>query len=68
MSNGYTTDCYKYNEKVINILDYLEIPTYRDILGGKYIEYDWGEYPQRMPFEELKRRVVAEKLTSLLVT
>lgn len=46
---GNLWNCYRLSE----------IPTYRDILGGKYIEYDWGEYPQRMTFEELKRRVVA---------
>ena len=66
MSNGYTTDCYKYNEKSNQYIRLSEIPTYRDILGGKYIEYDWGEYPQRMPFEELKRRVVAGEIDEFI--
>ena len=31
MSNGYTTDCYKYNEKSNQYIRLSEIPTYREI-------------------------------------
>ena len=58
MSNGYDTQCYKYDEENNQYTRLIEIQTYEDILGGEYIEYDCGEYPERIPFWDLKRNLI----------
>lgn len=55
MSNGYYTDCYKYDKDKKRYVRLSEIPSFEELLGGKYIEYDWGEFPERTPFDELER-------------
>lgn len=57
VTNGYETQCYKYNDKAKQYIRLSEIPTYNDILNGKYIEYDYGEYPKRIPFENLLKEL-----------
>lgn len=54
VSNGYDTLSYKYNEQNNEYVRLADIPTYQEILSGKYIEYDFGEYPERMTLEKLK--------------
>lgn len=55
MSNGYETDCYKYDETKKEYIRLAEIPSFEELLGGKYIEYNWGEYPERTPFDKLEK-------------
>ena len=54
LTNGNEKICYKYdheNDRYI-ILEYL--PKYNDMLHNKYIEYDIGELPQRIPFKKIR--------------
>jgi len=43
------------NENSNQYIRLAEIPTYEDIIGSEYIEYDLGEYLERISFGELKR-------------
>ena len=69
MSNGYYTDCYKYDKDKNRYVRLSEIPSFEELLGGKYIEYDWGEFPERTPFDELERdcQMVREKAISKII-
>lgn len=53
MTNGYNTLCYKYDSEVNKYIRISEIPSYQDMIEGKYVEYDFGEYPERIPFDKL---------------
>lgn len=57
MTNGISTISYKYEENSDMYLRLEKLPTYRDMIKGKYIEYDYGEYPERIPFNELCKRL-----------
>ncbi len=52
--------CYKYSPKEDQYITISDIPTYKDMLEGKYEEVDFGEYPQRIPYDELKSRLKRE--------
>ena len=57
VSNGYVTQCFKYDNKSNEYIRLAEIPTYKEILAGEYIEYDFGDYPERLSFDSLKLRI-----------
>ena len=57
VTNGYTTFEYKYNDDESDYIRLETIPTFEEMLNGEYIEYDWGEYPERTPFDVLKQMV-----------
>ena len=52
ITNGYNTHSYKYNERSNQYFRLSDIPTYKEILNGEYVQFDWGEYPERIPFED----------------
>lgn len=53
MTNGYNTLCYKYDSKINNYIPIEKIPSYQNMIKGKYIKYDSGEFPERIPFDKL---------------
>lgn len=57
VTNGFSTFVYKYSNEEDEYIRLDAIPTFKEMLNGEYIEYDWGEYPERTPFEKLKQLV-----------
>ena len=46
VSNGYSTYVYKYNENNDDYIRLDSIPTFKEMLNGEFIEYDWGVFPE----------------------
>lgn len=57
VTNGYSTFVYKYSNDEDEYIRLDTIPTFKEMLNGEYIEYDWGDYPERTPFDKLKQLV-----------
>ena len=49
--NPFGLACYKYSPEDERYITISELPEYKDMLEGKYEEVDFGEYPQRIPFD-----------------
>ncbi len=58
--NPFGLACYKYSPKENQYITISDIPTYKDMLEGKYEEVDLGEFPQRTPFDKLEIRLKQE--------
>lgn len=58
--NPFGLACYKYSPKENQYITISDIPTYKDMLEGKYEEVDLGEFPQRIPFDKLEIRLKQE--------
>lgn len=54
MVNGVSDLCYKYDEKANDYIRIESLPIYADMIAGKYVEFDAGECPKRMPFYEIE--------------
>lgn len=54
LTNGDEQRCLKYDEKNDNYFLIENLPTYKDILSDKYVEFDIGEFPPRIKFSEIK--------------
>lgn len=52
--NGNRQICFRYNEQAHRYDEIEELPKYTDILAGEYTLFDPGEYPERIPFDELE--------------
>ena len=57
VSNGYSTYVYKYNKNNDNYIRLDSIPTFKEMLNGEFIEYDWGVFPERTSLEGIKQIV-----------
>ncbi len=53
MINGNQEFCYKHDEASNTYIHIDEFPSYNDMISGKYQEYDAGEFPERIPFEQI---------------
>lgn len=58
--NPFGLACYKYIPKENQYITISDIPTYKDMLEGKYEEVDLGDFPQRTPFDKLEIRLKQE--------
>lgn len=54
MTNGVESVCYKYDELRNEYLIIETLPTYIDMLENKYIPMEDPNFPERIPFEQLK--------------
>ncbi len=54
MTNGNDELCYKYSYEKSEYFSLTALPKYEDMLQDNYIEWNRGELPERIPFEELK--------------
>lgn len=61
VTNGYYTFAYKYSNEEDKYIKLDTIPTFKEMLNGEYIEYNWGEYPERTPFDKLKQMVYSHQ-------
>ncbi len=52
--NGNRQICFRYNEQEHRYDEIEELPKYTDMLAGEYTLFDPGEYPERIPFDELE--------------
>lgn len=52
--------CYRYSQEENQYKAISGIPKYKEMLEGKFEEVDFGEYPQRIPFEDLESRLKEE--------
>lgn len=54
LTNGIEQRCFKYSETDDNYFLIESLPTYKDILSDKYVEFEIGEFPPRIEFSELE--------------
>lgn len=54
LNNGVEQLCYKYDEEKVVYKEIFDFPAYKDMLADYYEEWDRGELPERIPFEELR--------------
>lgn len=52
--NGNRQICFRYNDKEHKYDEIEELPNYTDMLAGVYTLFDPGEYPERIPFDDLE--------------
>ncbi len=52
--NQFSMRCYKYVEDEKKYIHLEELPCYKDMLEGKYDEWDIGTPPERIPFDKLE--------------
>lgn len=55
LTNGIDQISFRFNEEKRNYDIIEKLPKYSDILEDKFIIFDPGEYPERIPFEELEK-------------
>ena len=55
MTNGYESFCYHYSEEEENYRRIASLPTYEDMIKGKYVLLDPIEQPPRMAFEDISK-------------
>jgi hypothetical protein len=56
ISNGINMLAAKYDEKKEQYIEIKELPSYKDMLNGKYEELTQTKVPPRIPFGQLKER------------
>lgn len=54
LTNGTDCFCYRWDEKENQYLDIPSLPSYSDMLEGKFIEEEVGLPPERLPFDQLE--------------
>lgn len=54
LTNGEYSFCYRWDESSNKYADIASLPTYSDMLEGKYVEEVEEEPPERMPFDQLE--------------
>lgn len=54
LMNGDRQLCFRYDEKKQQYEVIEDLPSYSNMLEGKYEIFDPGDYPERIPFDELE--------------
>lgn len=54
LTNGIDQYCFKYDGKKADYILLTELPKYKDMLLEQYEEWDIGELPPRIPFDQLE--------------
>lgn len=54
LTNGIDQYCFKYDEVRKEYITLKDLPDYSSMLSDKYIEWESGELPSRIPFEHLE--------------
>ncbi len=53
MTNGYDIFCFHYDAERDEYVQLDAIPAYEDLLAGKFTIYDPGEFPNRIPYDQI---------------
>lgn len=53
-TNGVEQYCFRYDSTKDGYLRLTELPDYKDMLSDKYEKWDIGEFPPRIPFNQLE--------------
>ena len=54
LTNGVEQYCFRYDSTKNGYVRLTELPDYKDMLSDKYEKWDIGEFPPRIPFNQLE--------------
>lgn len=58
--NGESQLCFRYDKNLNEYIILESFPNYKNLLKDKYVQYDAGELPQRIPFNDIESYLQGE--------